>query len=309
MTKGTEGHVVPLGKRVRHRLELAGVRFLIALPGVLPLKLSVKLGGLLGIVAFDLIRIRRRVTLENLRRAFGSTYSEQERIRIGRRSYVNFAKSTVEFASLGRLKKEDYLRVVRLVGIENLRGPIASGQGVIAVTGHFGSWELLGAGVAARGVPADFLVGEQTNELVNNLMNDLRRAAGIGIIERGIAARGVFESLKKGHIVALLADQDARRTGIFVDFFGTPASTFQGPAQFAYRTGCPIVCCYIVRRGDETHDACFLPPIVPMKDAERNAEILRLTREHTRILEEYVTRFPDHYFWAHKRWKTKPPLS
>ena len=285
------------------------MRFLVALPRIFPLKLSVKLGGLLGIAGFDIFRIRRRITLENLHRAFGDRFSESEKVRIGRRSYVHFAKSIVEFASLGRLKKEDYLRIVRVEGIENIRDPLAKGQGVIAVTGHFGSWELLGAGVAARDFSADFLVGEQTNELVNNLMNDLRRAAGIGIIERGIAARGVFDSLKKGRIVALLADQDARKGGVFVDFFGTPASTFQGPAQFAYRTGCPIVCCYIVRRGDETHDAYFLPPIVPKKDAERDAEIMRLTREHTKILEDYVTRFPDHYFWAHRRWKTKPPVS
>ena len=301
--------MVPLAKRVRHRLELAGVRFLVALPRIFPLKLSVKLGGLLGIAGFDIFRIRRRVTLDNLQRAFGDRFSENEKVRIGRRSYVHFAKSIVEFASLGRLKKEDYLRIVRVEGIEIIRDPLAIGQGVIAVTGHFGSWELLGAGVAARDFPADFLVGEQTNELVNNLMNDLRREAGIGVIERGIAARGVFDSLKKGRIVALLADQDARKGGVFVDFFGTPASTFQGPAQFAYRTGCPIVCCYIVRRGDETHDAYFLPPIVPKKDAERDAEIMRLTREHTKILEDYVTRFPDHYFWAHRRWKTKPPVS
>jgi KDO2-lipid IV(A) lauroyltransferase len=107
--------------------------------------------------------------------------------------------------------------------------------------------------------------------------------------------------------VALLADQDARRSGIFVNFFGTPASTFQGPAQFAYRAGCPIVCCYIVRRKDETHTAVFFPPIYPRADGERDAEIRRLTEEHTKILEGYVSRYPDHYFWAHKRWRTKPP--
>jgi KDO2-lipid IV(A) lauroyltransferase len=295
--------------RVRHRLELGGVRCIVALTRVLPLKASVKIGGTLGVLAFDLFRIRRGVTLENLKRAFGDTLSDRERIRIARRSYVLFAKSMVEFVSLGRLVRKDYEKLVRIEGIENLREPLEAGQGAIAVTGHFGSWELLGAGVAARGLPVDFLVGEQTNELVNNLMNDLRRGAGIGTIERGIAARGVFESLKKGRIVALLADQDARKAGIFVDFFGIPASTFQGPAQFAYRTGCPIVCCCIVRRGDETHDAYLLPPIVPNRGEEREAEIARLTREHTKRLEDFVVRFPDHYFWAHRRWKTKPPES
>jgi KDO2-lipid IV(A) lauroyltransferase len=283
------------------------VRFLIALPALFPLKVSVKLGGTLGILAFDVFRVRRAVSLDNLTRAFGGMFTVKERVRIARRSYVNFAKSMVEFASLGRLERYDYLELVRVEGIEHLRDPIAGGHGVVAVTGHFGSWELLGGATVAHGLPADFLVGEQTNRLVNRVMNDLRRSAGIGIIERGIAARGVFDSLKRVRIVALLADQDARKSGIFVDFFGTPASTFQGPAQFAYRAGCPIVCCCIVRQKDETHVAYILPPVYPRKEEERDAEILRLTQAHTKALEHFVSRYPDHYFWAHRRWKTKPP--
>jgi len=293
----------------RHRLELAGVRFLIALPRVFPLRTSVKLGGLLGLAGFDVFRIRRRVSLENLDRAFSGRFTARERTAIARRSYVNFAKSIVEFASLGRIKKGEYGRIVRVSGFEHLAGPLESGHGVVAVTGHFGSWELLGAGIAARDLPVDFLVGEQSNSLVNDTMNGLRRAAGIGIIERGVAARGVFDSLRRGRIVALLADQDARRAGVFVDFFGTPASTFQGPAQFAFRTGCPIVCCCIVRRGDETHDVTFFPPLYPRGGAARDAEVFRLTEAHTKILEGYVREYPDHYFWAHRRWKTKPATS
>jgi KDO2-lipid IV(A) lauroyltransferase len=296
-------------RRIRHRIELAGVRLLVALPRILPLKASVKLGGVLGIVAFDVVRIRRRVTLANLDRAFGDSRCANEKVRIGRASYVNFAKSIIEFASLGRLKKEDYPKIVRFEGIKHLQGPVARGHGVIAVTGHFGSWELLGASAAAYGLPIDFLVGEQANSLVNDLMNDLRRSAGIGIIERGVAARGVFDALKKGRIVALLADQDARKAGVFVDFLGSPASTFQGPAQFALRTDSPLVCCSIVRRADETHDAIAFPPIYPEQGADRDAEVLRLTREHTKILGECVRRYPEQYFWAHRRWKTSPPIN
>lgn len=296
-------------KRLRHRLELAGVNFLIALPALFPLKVSVKLGGTLGRLAFDVFRIRRKVSLDNLARAFGDRFSAGERARVARRSYVNFAKSMVEFASFKRLERDDYGKLVRVEGLDNLERALAAGRGVVAVTGHFGSWELLGAAIVARGFSADFLVGEQSNELVNRAMNGLRRAAGIGIIERGIAARGVFDSLKRKRIVALLADQDARKAGIFVDFLGMPASTFQGPAQFAYRAGCPILCTFIVRQSDESHVVHFLPPVFPRTEADRDTEVRRLTEEHVKSLEEYVSRYPDHYFWAHKRWKTKPPVS
>ena len=139
------------------------------------------------------------------------------------------------------------------------------------------------------------------------MMNDLRMASGIGIIARGVAARGVFSSLKGNRIVALLSDQDARKAGIFVDFLGRPASTFQGGAQFALRMRSAIVCCYIVRQPDESHIAFFFPPIDVDSEAERESEIRRLTEEHTRELERCIELHPDHYFWAHRRWKTKPP--
>lgn len=295
-------------KRLRHRLELVGVRFLTAIPALFPLRISVKVGGILGLLAFDLFHIRRRTTLENLEWALGQRLKRRERIKVGRRSYINFAKSMVEFASLGRLKKRELLRLVTISGKEHMEKALSGGSGVVAVTGHFGSWELLGAATVAAGFRADFLVGEQSNRLVDDLMNRLRSSAGIGIISRGIAARGVFSSLKKNRVVALLSDQDARKMGIFVDFFGIPASTYPGAAQFAYRVNCPILFCYIVRREDETHEAVFLPPIEVCPGAEREEEVLRLTSEHTKALERCVTRYPDHYFWAHRRWKTKPPV-
>ena len=294
-------------KRMRHRLELAGVQILKGLPALVPFKFAVRLGGFLGVVAFDLFRIRRGVTLENLKASFGNRFDERERRRIGRRSYINFAKSMVEFASFGRLSPERIRRIVRIGGAEHLDRCLDRGGGIVAVTGHFGSWELLGAASVAHGYPVDFLVGEQSNSLVDDMMNDLRRAAGIGIIARGIAARGIFASLKKNRIVALLGDQDARRSGIFVEFLGRPASTFQGAAQFALRMKSPIVCCYIVRLASEDHEAVFMPPIEVDPEAEREGEIRRLTEEHTKALEKAVSLHPDHYFWAHRRWKTKSP--
>jgi KDO2-lipid IV(A) lauroyltransferase len=155
-------------------------------------------------------------------------------------------------------------------------------------------------------MPADFLVGEQSNKSIDELMNGLRRAAGIGIIARGIAARGVFASLKSGRMVALLSDQDARRAGVFVDFFGIPSSTYPGAAQFALRTGAPLVFCYILRNRDETHEAVFMPPIEPDQSSPRGEETIRLTQAYTSSLEDAIREHPDHYFWAHRRWKTKP---
>ena len=294
-------------KSVKHRLEILGVRLLSSLPLLLPYKWSIKAGGLLGAFAFDVVRVRRRVTLENLERAFGDGMTAKERVRTGRRSYINFTKSMVELVSLRRLSTEKLRELVRIHGRENIDAAFAEGKGVIGVTGHFGSWELLGASGVAQGIPVDFIVGEQTNSLVDDYINGLRRSTGIGVIPKGIAVRGVFSSLKKNRCIAILADQDARKAGIFVDFFGIPSSTYPGAAQFVWKTGCPMVFCSIVRRGDETHDVRFEPAMHADTDAEGEGEIRRLTSAFTKELENAIRENPDHYFWAHRRWKTKPP--
>lgn len=294
-------------KQIRHRVELAGAKFLLILPRLLPYKAAVKFGGFFGIIAFDLVRIRRKVTIENLERALGDRLDARGRIRVGRASYVNFAKSMVDMASLGRLSKKRLRELVTFVDSVHLDDALAGKKGVMIVTGHFGSWELLGASTVAYGYPVAFLVGEQSNSLVDGLINDLRKGAGIEIIARGIAARGVFESLKKNSLVALLSDQDARKAGIFVDFFGIPASTYPGAAQFAYRSGCPIICCYIVRQRNETHRAFFLPAIHPDTGADKKKEAFRMTAAFTKAIENFAALYPEQYFWAHRRWKSKPP--
>lgn len=290
-----------------HRLELFGVWLLSSLPLLLPYKWSIKAGGLFGAFVFDVVRIRRRVTLENLERAFGDGMTASERVRTGRRSYINFAKSMVELVSLKRLNEEKLRQLVRVHGLENMDAALDEGRGVIAVTGHFGSWELLGAAGAAHGIPVDLLVGEQSNTLVDDYVNSLRSSAGIGLIPMGMSIRGVFGSLKKNRVIAMLSDQDARKAGIFVDFFGIQSSTFPGAAQFVVKTGCPMLFCSIVRRGDETHDAWFKPAMHARSEGVAEEEISRLTAAFTKDLEDAIRKNPDHYFWAHKRWKTKPP--
>jgi KDO2-lipid IV(A) lauroyltransferase len=212
-----------------------------------------------------------------------------------------------ELACLRRLDRERLKGLIRMHGIEHLEKAHSEGKGVIVSAGHFGSWELLGAAGAAHGYPADFIVGEQTNSLVDDYINGIRRGAGIGVIPKGIALRGVFESLKNNRVVAILSDQDAKRMGIFVDFFGVKSSTFPGAAQFMRKTGCPMVLCRIVRRKDETHDAWFEPAVHADMEADGEEEVFRLTQLLTNYLESAIRENPDHYFWAHKRWKTKPP--
>lgn len=289
--------------RTRYKVEYYAVSFLIAVLNIIPYRLALLLGDIIGSLAFSIIRIRRKVTLDNLRKSFGDKYSESEYIKIGARSYRNIGRGFVEYGLFPSLSKKDLSRFVAIEGEENLADIRGSGKGAVLVTGHFGSWELMGAFLSRRGWPIDYLVGEQHNLQVNKLMNDHRRIFGIGLIEMGVAARGVFKAVKSGRMVCMLSDQDAGDDGVVVEFLGRPASTPKGPAAFAIKTGVPLGLGFIIRKGKK-QTVIIEPPVEFTPSGDKEEDIKKLTQGYTSILEKYVREYPDHWFWPHRRWKS-----
>lgn len=269
---------------------------------MIPYRSALAIGSFLGWVAFDVLRVRRKVTMINLRNSLG--VHKNGLAGIGRRAYRNFGKSMVEYSLFPSLSRQSVLGMVELEGAENFDQALARGRGAVVVAGHFGSWELMGAAVAQMGYPVDFLVGEQHNLLVDNMMNDLRMSMGIGIIKMGAAAKGVIRALKSNRFVAMLSDQDAGDDGTVVEFFNRPASTPKGPAAFALKMEAPIIMAFIVRQGRGKQKIVLEKPIFGKRSSNKEEDIKNLTQAYTNVLESYIRRYPDHWFWPHRRWKS-----
>jgi Kdo2-lipid IVA lauroyltransferase/acyltransferase len=115
----------------------------------------------------------------------------------------------------------------------------------------------------------------------------------------------VYQELRANRWVAMLADQDARRQGVFVPFLGHPASTAIGPARLALATGAPIVMGFDTRRDDGRHEI-DVEPALEVDDPRAPDAAERLTALHVAMLERWVRRCPEMWFWLHRRWKTAP---
>jgi KDO2-lipid IV(A) lauroyltransferase len=294
-------------KRVRHALEYAGVRLALRLASLLPLRAACAVGASIGWLAYVVFGVRRRVSTENVQRALGETPSSGTPSSIARRSYANLGRSLMEYSAFARLSHEEIRALAPIEGLEHFDHALEKGKGAILFTGHFGNWELMGASAVAHGYPINFLVGEQTNHRVDDLMNELRRKQGIGIISRHVALKKVLRALKDNQMVALLADQDARKAGVFVDFLGAPASTARGPAMFAIKQGCPIISGFIHRTPAGSHVGTLYPPLYADASLEGEDAVRDLTQRFTDQLADAIRGWPAEYFWAHRRWKTKPP--
>ena len=175
------------------------------------------------------------------------------------------------------------------------------------VSGHFGNWELVGAKFSAEGFKVSAAVKTQSNSRVDRVQNEIRRGVGIGILRTDSSVKEMMQALRRGEMIALVADQDAGKEGHFADFMGREASVFKGPAYFAWRLKVPLLTVFIYRQPGGKHLVVVDPPVMPDPEWDEETAVARLTELHVQRLEKAVRRAPEQYFWVHRRWKTRPP--
>jgi len=224
---------------LRHRIEYLAYRLVVGVLRFAPEKPALLFGEGIGWVAGVLLRIRWRTVMEHLRLAFPER-DERWRRQIARASFRHLGRESVATFRLGRMDVAEIRERTEVVGFEAFKDVVSQGRGAIIFTGHFGNWEIGGAAMAARGIPVDVVAQRQRNPLFDADLTANRNRLGMAVIERGEAPRRVLRALREGRVVAIVGDQNLRRGGIFVEFFGRPASTARGGALFALRTGSPV---------------------------------------------------------------------
>lgn len=273
---------------------------------IIPLSSALFLGRRLGDFTYSILWIRRKVVLQNLIMVFGTEKSKEEIHDIAKRTYRNFGMTLIEFIRQPLLNKDYIQKYIKFDGKEYVDNILQQNRGAIVITGHLDNWELMGAAHTLLNYGVTVYARPLEDSIAEELVNSNRKKVGMNIIGKPFAARELLKALKANHLVAFLIDQDARQHGIFVDFFGKPASTYRGAAAFAVKTGTPILPIFISRENKSYHIIHCEPSLIANPDANEDAEIVRLTQATTQILETYIRRYPDQYFWFHRRWKTKP---
>lgn len=251
--------------------------------------------------------IRRNVVDENLRLAYPEK-NDSWIAGVTRAAYEHLGREAVAMMRLSKLDAPAVIERTVLVGWDQMEGALSEGRGLLLVTGHYGNWEIAAAAVAARGVPIAAIVRRQGNRLVDQRLHELRRSLGVETIYQSQAPSRVPRVLRANGVVGIVGDQDARRSGIFIPFFGRPASTHRGPALFALRLNAPVFSC-IARRlpGSKVRYEIAGERVDVTRTGDLEADVTTLTAELALRLERQIRPAPEQYFWFHKRWKTRPP--
>ncbi len=287
-------------------MEYGAVLAIAGLMRLLPLRTARGAAGLLAWIAASIVGFRRSVALENLRHAFPDRPDREIR-RIYNRCWNHFLKVGVEMARMPRLDEAFIGRWMDMTQQTVMKQALDRGKGVIVVSGHFGNWEWMGGGMSRIGYPVTYVVTSQTNRLVEAWMNRMRESVGVEIVHRRNAVKGVLSALRRNRAVAILCDQDAGETGLFVQFFNRPASTPRGPALFHLKTGAPIVFSAAHRDRDGRLIVTFEEMTFSGLGGDRSRNEQMIMQGITTRLEDEVRKHPEQWLWLHRRWKSQPP--
>jgi KDO2-lipid IV(A) lauroyltransferase len=276
--------------------------------GLLPRPVARRVGAGFAAVAYRLRRPLRRAAETNLQIAFPEI-SEKKRDEVIRRMVQQVGWMAAEFSQLPKYARENIENIVVIDGFENFDAARRRGKGVLFLTGHMSAWELSSFAHALYGYPLHFLVRPVSNRRIDALVNHYRCLSGNRPIDKNKSARAILKVLGEAGTVGILMDHNTSLDeGVFVNFFGVPASTSSGLARLALRTGAAVVPGFLWWDASRRkYRLRFEPAVELSRSDDEEADVHENTQRFTRVIEDFVRAHPDQWLWVHKRWKTRPP--
>ena len=266
----------------------------------LPRRMLMAVFGALGLLLW-IVRIRRRVVMDNLRLAFPEK-SDAERRAIARATYRHLGEMVPEFLRVPYLGPAELQGIFEYQGWENLERAMALGKGVIACTGHFGHFDLLAAAHSLRGIPMTTI----SRKMQIGLWKGTRARAGVQeiYVRPGETFSAAVRALRAGRVLGYVIDQsEPNRNAIYPSFFGVPAATAATPAVLSRRTGAPVVFGVSLPLGGGRHRVVIEGPLFPPDTGDRERDALAFMQDLNDRLESWVRRHPEQWYWLHRRWK------
>ena len=283
------------------------LRMLVAILGPLPIEAKLRLGRFLGRCLWRGYGRGRQRALENLHASFPDK-DEAWINSVARRSFEHIAMLAVDVLFAPHLVRRDNWRQYSAYkNVERVKWMMQGGQGLLLVSAHYGNFEIMGYLLGLFGFRLHSVARPLDNRFVDRYLRGIREKEGQRIIDKKGAADLMSMAPDHGTSLGLIADQDAGRKGIFVDFFGRTASTYKSIAVLAVTKNMPVAVAYSRRLGDRFFFEIGINRIIlPQEWADQDDPIRWITAEYTKAIEQFVREDPTQYWWVHRRWKTRP---
>jgi KDO2-lipid IV(A) lauroyltransferase len=265
----------------------------------LPLRWIGAIGAALGAVVYQFGR--GRVTRINLALCFPQM-PEAERHALGLKHFKMLGRNALELSVMVWGSQEELLRLITIEGGEHWEA--AAGRPVILLAPHFIGLNMGGIRVAYQFPGTASVYSRQKNPVLDRIFLKARSRFGAPhLVSRQEGLRSIIRVIKSGKPFYFLPDMDfGPRDAIFSPFFGVPAATITTLPRLAKLTGAAVMP-LVTRQVGDGYVARLYPAWKDYPSADLEADVRRMNA----FIEERVLEMPEQYFWAHKRFKTRPP--
>lgn len=288
------------------RIEFYSMRGLLNGLNLLSWETACRIGARLGAAGYKPLGIRKRVVEKQIAGAFPEK-SHEEVQRIALASFEHLGRTAIETALLPRQGDRAILKLVEQVdGWEHVERARSEGKGMIFVAGHHGNWELLGGYISARGIPFEVIARGMGNPLFGDYINEIRTSLGMIVMHDSQAVKRTPRALRAGRAVGFLSDQGVKGlASTYVTFLGRPAKTPRGAAVFALRFNAPVFFADGIRLPNGKYRV-IIEPVEVALTGDREKDVDAIVIRFTELLEKWVRKVPEQYFWQHRRWRRQP---
>tara|TARA_B100000700_G_scaffold49985_2_gene53002 strand:+ start:689 stop:1546 length:858 start_codon:yes stop_codon:yes gene_type:complete len=269
---------------------------------ILPRGLSIRIGKMIGYFLYYFIPLRKRVALMNLKIAFPNK-SNSEINYILKKCYIHFGMVISDFLRLPKLNENNISNILRLG--PNTQKLLDNNNPAIIMTAHLGNWELFFPILGYNNYKTSGVVQIQKNKNGEKFFNWIRACKNTKMIFKGNAIRNLNKALNEKYYIALASDQNAGEKGTINNLFNMPTSTPKGAAILNIKNNTPIIVSFIVMNKDYTYSISSKELSVNYKNDKTEDKIFNINEAYNKELEKNIVKYPEQYFWFHKKWNKK----
>lgn len=296
------------GSGLGARLVYLAVRSAFTLLQIIPIERSLESARVIATIWKVLLPRHRKLAVTHLREAFKDKYTPAQLERLADDCLESVIMFAMELVCMPRrINALTWSRYIDLVEFDDALRVLLQNRGAILVTGHYGSFEIMGHLLSALGFDMVAVMRPLDNQYLNEFVVESRKTHGLTLLDKKGAAAFAEEHLRSGALVGFIGDQDAGRKGLFVDFFGRPASTYKSIGLLAMAMNVPVIVGYARRMGRGPRYRVGVQRILHPHEWEAQGDPLKwITQEYTSAIEQIVRDDPGQYLWIHRRWKSLP---
>ncbi len=214
--------------------------------------------------------------------------------------YSSVLASFFDFFYLSYRNDSTFKKLVEIHGTENMVEAMSQGTGVIAVTAHFGPWELIPRAIKLLGFNTAVVGRSLSQKQASPVLDKLRQKPGIHTVDRDAGASPIVRLLRSGYALGILIDQSTRGVDSELsEFLGRKAPTPVSPAILAKRLKVPVVTMHIKRRKSRSYILEIDKPVF----FDENNSVSDILKQLNDKISRWILDAPEQWVWFHQRWR------